>query len=256
MHAPTVKFRWTVVGRGAKLRAVNILLVEDDLDLVQALGRALAVRGYAVMSCGDGLEALALCRRQRFDAIVLDLSLPGVDGLEVLARLRGRDDMTPVLVLTARAAVSQRVMGLNAGADDYLPKPFDLDELDARLRALIRRDQGEGDLRCGLLRLERQGSACWIDERPIDLPGREAALLRALMLQAGKAVPRERLHQEVFPGSATAEGGAVLASDALDVVVHRLRKRVSGAAVDIVTLRGVGYVLCEDTATLVGRRTP
>ena len=255
LHGSTVILLWTLCGCGAKLCPVNILLVEDDLDLVQALGRALAARGYAVMSCGDGLEALSVCRRQRFDAIVLDLSLPGIDGLQVLSRLRGRDDKTPVLVLTARAAVSQRVMGLNAGADDYLPKPFDLDELEARLRALIRRDQGEGDLRCGAVRLERQGSACWIDERPIDLPAREAALLRALMLQAGKAVPRERLHQEVFAGSTAGEGSAASASDALDVVVHRLRKRVAGAAVDIVTLRGVGYLLCEDTAALVGRRS-
>ena len=102
---------------------MDVLLVEDDLSLVQALGRALAARGCALVSCRDGLEALALCQRRRFDAVVLDLSLPDIDGLEVLARMRGRDDATPVLILTARGAVGERVTGLNAGADplDSLP---------------------------------------------------------------------------------------------------------------------------------------
>lgn len=235
---------------------VNVLLVEDDLSLVQALGRALAARGLAVVSCRDGLEALALCQRRRFDALVLDLSLPDIDGLEVLARLRGRDDATPVLVLTARGAVGERVAGLNAGADDYLAKPFDLDELEARLRALVRRRQGEGDLRCGHLRLERGSPACWLGERPLDLPAREAALLRALMLQSGHAVAREHLHHAVFPAGEASPPGGAPQTDALDVVVHRLRKRLLGAAVEIVTLRGVGYLLCEDTAALVKGAQP
>jgi two-component system response regulator TctD len=230
---------------------MDVLLVEDDLSLVQALGRALAARGCALVSCRDGLEALALCQRRRFDAVVLDLSLPDLDGLEVLARMRGRDDATPVLILTARGAVGERVTGLNAGADDYLAKPFDLDELEARLRALVRRRQGEGDLRCGLLRLDRSGPACWVDERPLDLPAREAALLRALMLQAGHAVAREHLHHAVFPGGDPVAGSGGPQADALDVVVHRLRKRLAAAAVEIVTLRGVGYLLCEDTQALV-----
>lgn len=243
---------WTACLTGAKLRLMDVLLVEDDLDLVQALGRALAGRGFAMVSCRDGLEALALCQRRRFDAIVLDLSLPDIDGLEVMTRLRGRDDATPVLILTARGAVGDRVMGLNAGADDYLAKPFDLDELEARLRALIRRHQGEGDLRCGRLRLERSGPGCWIDERPLDLPAREAALLRALMLQPGQAVVREHLHHAVFPVIDASGSGSAPQADALDVVVHRVRKRLVGAAVEIVTLRGIGYLLCEDPAEMVG----
>jgi DNA-binding response OmpR family regulator len=234
---------------------MELLLVEDDLSLVQALGRVLAARGFSLLSCSAGLEALALCQRRRFDAIVLDLSLPDIDGLAVLDRLRGREDRTPVLILTARGAVNERVTGLNAGADDYLAKPFDLDELDARLRALIRRHQGEGDLRCGRLRLERSGPACWVDERPLDLPAREIALLRALMLQTGKAVPRERLHQAVFPDS-DANGASQTSSDALDVVVHRLRRRIASAGVEVVTLRGVGYVLCEDASLTTRRRAP
>lgn len=235
---------------------MDLLLVEDDLALVQALARALAARGFALVTCSEGTEALALCRRRRFDAIVLDLSLPDIDGLEVLARLRGRDDATPVLILTARGAVGERVTGLNAGADDYLAKPFDLDELEARLRALVRRRQGEGDLRCGLLRLERQGTLCWLGDRPLDLPAREAALLRALMQQAGQAVTREHLHAAVFPDAESGPGAPTPQADAIEVVVHRLRKRLAGAAVDIVTLRGIGYLLAEDTAALVHGRAP
>lgn len=232
---------------------MELLLVEDDLGLVQALGQALAGRGLTLVSCSEGLEALALCQRRRFDAIVLDLSLPDIDGLVVLDRLRGRGDSTPVLVLTARGAVGERVSGLNAGADDYLAKPFDLDELEARLRALIRRDQGEGDLRCGRLRLERTGPACWLDDRPLDLPAREIALLRALLLQAGHAVARDRLLHAVFPDSDAPGAASAPPSDALDVVVHRLRRRLADSDVEVVTLRGVGYVLCERAATFAPR---
>jgi DNA-binding response OmpR family regulator len=219
---------------------MKILLVEDDLDLIQALSPALAARGFAVFTCGDGLEAVALVRRHRFDAIVLDLGLPGLGGLQVLQRLRGGDDHTPVLVLTAQGAVGDRVAGLNAGADDYLAKPFDLNELEARVRALIRRRQGAGDSRCGLLRAERETGAFFVAEKPLDLPPREATLLHALMQRPGHAVAKNQLLGAVFSEPPT--------PDALDVVVHRLRKRLQGAAVEITTLRGVGYVLSEDRA--------
>lgn len=228
---------------------MGLLLVEDDADLVQVLSRALARRGFEVMCCGDGHEALALARRHAFDVVLLDLSLPGLDGLQVLQRLRDGDDRTPVIVLTARGAVGERVAGLNAGADDYLAKPFDLDELDARVRALIRRHQGEGDWRCGFLRCERAGGALFLNDRPLDLAPREAALLRALMAQAGRAVPRDKLHAAVFASEDEAPQ-----PDAIEVVVHRLRKRLAGAAADIVTLRGVGYALSEDREALVGAR--
>jgi DNA-binding response OmpR family regulator len=231
------------------LRAImKLLLVEDDVDLVQALTRALAGRGFEVVSCGDGNEALQLARRHRFDAIALDLTLPGLDGLHVLQRLRRSDNITPVIVLTARSAVGERVTGLNAGADDYLAKPFDLNELEARVRALIRRHQGEGDWRCGHLRCERAGGALFLEERPLDLAPREAALLRALMASAGRAVSKEQLHNAVFTDGEEAQ------FDAIEVVVHRLRKRLAGAAADIVTLRGVGYALSEDKAALIGAR--
>ncbi len=220
---------------------MKILLAEDDFDLVQALSRALSARGFAVFSCGDGAEALALARRQRFDAMVLDLGLPSLNGLQVLQRLRGGDDLTPVLILTAQGAVGDRVAGLNAGADDYLAKPFDLNELEARVRALIRRRQGAGDSRCGLLRAERETGAFFVAEKPLDLPAREATLLQALMQRPGHAVAKDKLLATVFE-----QAPAPPAADALDVVVHRLRKRLHGAAVEFVTLRGVGYVISED----------
>jgi two-component system response regulator TctD len=225
---------------------MRLLLVEDDADLVQALTRALVVRGFEVVSCGDGIEALQLARRHRFDAIALDLSLPGLDGLHVLQRLRRGDNLTPVIVLTARGAVGDRVTGLNAGADDYLAKPFDLDELEARVRALVRRHQGEGDWRCGHLRCERTGGAVFLNERPMDLAPREAALLRSLISCVGRAVSREQLHAEVFAHDKEAP-----LPDAIEVVVHRLRKRLAGSAADIITLRGVGYALAEDKLALV-----
>jgi DNA-binding response OmpR family regulator len=228
---------------------MRLLLVEDDVDLVQALTRALAGRGFELVSCGDGTEALSLARRRAFDAIVLDLSLPGLDGLHVLQRLRRSDNLTPVIVLTARGEVGDRVAGLNAGADDYLPKPFDLDELEARVRALIRRHQGEGDWRCGHLRCERAGGALYLADRPLDLAPREAALLRALIANTGHAVSKERLCLTVFEHDEAANP-----NDAIDVVVHRLRKRLAGAAADIVTLRGVGYALAEDKAALIGAK--
>ena len=227
---------------------MRLLLVEDDVDLVRALTRALVGRDFELISCGDGAEALSLARRHAFDVIVLDLSLPGLDGLDVLQRLRRGGNLTPVIVLTARGAVGERVTGLNAGADDYLSKPFDLDELEARVRALIRRHQGEGDWRCGHLRCERAGGALFLEDRPLDLAPREAALLRALIASAGRAVAKDKLHNAVFAGEDEAQ------PDAIEVVVHRLRKRLLGAAADIITLRGVGYALSEDKALLIGAK--
>jgi DNA-binding response OmpR family regulator len=227
---------------------MKLLLVEDDMDLIRSLSRALDGRGFGVVTCADGVEALSVARRRRFDAIVLDLGIPGMDGLHLLQRLRRGDDATPVLILTARGAVGARVAGLNAGADDYLAKPFDLDELEARVRALIRRASGEGDWRCGHLRYERTSGVFYNAERALDLAPREAALLRALIARCGHAVLREKLHHEVFDGDDAAQ------SDAIEVVVHRLRKRLLGSATEIMTLRGVGYLLREDRDELVRGR--
>lgn len=219
---------------------MNILLVEDDLDLSEALSQVLASRGFGVVCCADGLEALSMARRHAFDAIVLDLSLPGIDGLELLQRIRDDASKVPVLIMTARAAVGERVLGLNAGADDYLAKPFDVEELAARLRALIRRSQGEEELRCGMLRMDRASGVFFKGLRPLDLSPREGALLKVLMARRGQAVSKEALHEAVFGASDTGP------SDAIEVLVHRLRKRIVGACAELMTLRGVGYLLIDE----------
>ena len=224
---------------------VKVLMVEDDLDLADALSQVLSAHGFQVVCCADGLEALAIVRRHAFDAVVLDLTLPGIDGLELLQRVRGDQpnhgrNPVPVLVVTARGAVGERVQGLEVGADDYLAKPFDVTELVARLRALIRRSQGEEELHCGTLRLDRASDLFFNGLRPLELSPREAALLKALIARRGQAVPKDSLHEAVFGA------GALEAADAVEVLVHRLRKRIAGCAVELMTLRGVGYLLIDE----------
>jgi len=219
---------------------MKLLLAEDDLDFSAVLSRYLAERGWEVMCCADGREALAVARKLAFDAILLDLGLPTLDGLEVLQRLRSDDSTTPVLVITARGRVTERVVGLEAGADDYLSKPFDLTELEARLKALTRRFGRDGQLRCGLLRLDPATGTCWRNEVPLDLSPRETALLRALLARVDRVVPKEDLLALVFEGEA-------VKPEALEVLLHRLRKKLAGAAVEIMNLRGVGYLLRDDS---------
>lgn len=229
---------------------MKILLVEDDFDLSGALVRVLVRRGFEVISCGDGMEALNLAKHHNFAAILLDLSIPGIDGLRVLQRLRDADNTTPIMILTARGAVGDRVVGLNAGADDYLAKPFDLDELEARLRAIIRRKGGDREMRCGALRYQQVSGACFRDGKPLDLSPRENALLKALMAQPGQGVTKERLFALVFAA------GEDVQADAIEVVVHRLRRKIAGSGAEIMTLRGVGYLLCEDPAAAAADSAP
>jgi two-component system response regulator TctD len=219
---------------------VNILLVEDDLDLSSALGGALAPLGHQLVCCADGMEALVAARRHPFDAIVLDLGVPTLDGLQFLERLRDGGCEVPVLVLTARGTVDDRIAGLNLGADDYLAKPFDLGELQARLNALLRRVKGSGDLTCGNLRMDAATGVFYNALRPLELSPREASLLKILMRSQGLAVTKELLRERVF-GS-----GSDCGADAVEVLVHRLRKRIAGASVEIMTLRGVGYLLIDE----------
>ncbi len=218
---------------------MKLLLVEDDNDMSRALSRALTHRGFVVTPCFDGVEALRLLREQTHDAVLLDLSIPGIDGLHVLQRMRAAGDSTLVLVLTARGSVGDRIAGLNAGADDYLPKPFDLDELVARVNALWRRHKGEQDsvLRCGALSYDTESGAPYLADAPLDLTPRENALLRALIRTPGHAVARDKLCRLVFPVDDAAH------DDAIDVVVHRLRKKLAPSGAEVLTLRGVGYLL-------------
>lgn len=219
---------------------MRLLLAEDDLDFSAVLGSHLASRGWDVLCCGDGKEALALARKQAFDVILLDLGLPQLDGLELLQRLRSDNSSTPVLVITARGQVTDKVVGFEAGADDYLPKPFDLSELEARLKALTRRFGRDGQLRCGLLRYDQAGGTCYRNEVPIELSPRESLLLRALLTRVDRVVPKDDLMLAVFGGDDTVK------PDALDVLLHRLRKKLQGAGVEIANLRGIGYQLRDE----------
>ena len=188
---------------------MNVLLVEDDPTMRSTLERALSRRGMQVESCEDGARALEAWRSAVPDVVVLDLTLPGLDGLEVLEQARQCGMQTPVLILTARGTVGDRVVGLNAGADDYLPKPFDLDELVARLQALGRRraearaDNAGNPLRLGGLRLEKESGAAYFRDEVLELTPRETALLQALMGRPGHAVSKEKLFDWCFPARPT-----------------------------------------------------
>ena len=223
---------------------MQLLLVEDDATMQATLQRSLSRRGMAVTALADGRAALAEWRAHPPDAVVLDLTLPGLDGLQVLAQARAAGLRTPVLILTARGTVGDRVLGLNAGADDYLPKPFDLDELEARLRALLRRSADgsqtptppEGPV-VGALRYDKDSGVIYLQDAPMDLTPREQALLRALLAQPGRALPKERLYELVFPGQSEVQ------YEAIEVVVYRLRKKLTGTGATLMTLRGLGYLL-------------
>lgn len=223
---------------------MHILLVEDDPAMQTSLQRALARRGIHVSLCADGLLAIPQWQALQPDVVVLDLTLPGQDGLQVLEQLRALRATTPVLILTARSTVGDRVLGLNAGADDYLAKPFDLDELEARLRALERRALGAGGAPAqtdhdsfGTLRLNRASGAIYHLGLPMDFTPRERALMHALLARPGQAIAKERLYELVFPGEVDVK------YEAIEVVVYRLRKKLSGTGMDLVTLRGLGYLL-------------
>jgi two-component system response regulator TctD len=221
---------------------VRILLAEDHVQLANWLCKSLRYEGFAVDWMQDGMDADHVLLTQDYDAIVLDLGLPRMDGLEVLRRLRGRASHLPVLILTARSSVDDRVQGLNLGADDYLPKPFRLAELVARLHALIRRSRGAGTpmVRIGPLEYDTVGRMFRLKGEPLALRPREHAVLEMLAMCAGKAVSKEKLYEHVF------ELDATTSSEAVEVYVHRLRRRLEDSGVAIVTLRGLGYVLEPD----------
>ena len=220
---------------------MRLLLVEDSEKLSAWLAKALQQGGYAVDVVHDGGQADRVLGTETYDAVVLDLELPTLDGLSVLRRLRGRGSSTPVLVLTARGALDDRVAGLNLGADDYLAKPFDLAELEARLHALIRRAHGAGTplLTLGPLSYETSGRVFKLGGQLLPLRPKEHAVLEALLLRAGKAMSKEQLFDKVFAADTTT------GQDVVEIYIHRLRKQLAGSGVGIVTLRGLGYLLEE-----------
>ncbi|HTC26284.1 response regulator [Dyella sp.] len=219
---------------------MHIILVEDDLQLGAAIQNALEKLSYAVTWLRDGREALVALRDQTADLVLLDLGLPNKDGLEVLAEARRAHVNTPVIVMTARDALEARVRGLDAGADDYLVKPFHVDELSARIRSLTRRAQGLAANRIdvGVISLDIGTSEAEYRGKRVELTRREFSLLRILMERAGRIVRREHLENSLY-GLDNPVG-----SSALEVQIHALRRKLSFDAIR--TIRGVGYMIPRD----------
>jgi two-component system, OmpR family, response regulator len=218
---------------------VRILVVEDDQPLVRILKKSIESNGHSVESALDGEAGLRLARDGAFDAIVLDLQLPKLTGIDVCRTLRGEGNGTPILMLTARSGVPDRITGLDAGADDYLVKPFSLAELGARLRALGRRSRPEPEvIEAGELRLDTGAREVWVGGEDVGLTGTEFALLEYLMRNPGQVLSREQLREEVW-GEAFEP-----ASNVVDIYVHYVRRKLSRAGISrdpIRTVRGLGY---------------
>ncbi|MDR0259545.1 MAG: response regulator [Comamonas sp.] len=221
---------------------MRILLVEDEQELAHWLARSLAQQsGIVVDWAGDGLMADLRLQQEDFDAVVLDLGLPGIDGHTVLERMRERDDRTPVIVLTARDSLAERVGTLKNGADDFLAKPFLLDELEARLQALVRRSRGREHprLSCGPLQFDLAAQRFSMEGATLPLTRREHAVLLALIQRSGEPVGKQSILDRVFIGDRDVN------LQVIEVMVFRLRKKLVGRGVQIVTLRGLGYCLEE-----------
>ena len=216
---------------------MRVLVIEDDPLLGDALAVGLKQRGFEADWVQDGRDAQTALGAEAFAAIVLDLGLPGLSGLELLRSERARGNKVPVLILTARDAVQDRITGLDSGADDYVVKPTDLDELAARLRALVRRSKGEPAalLRVGPLVLDPAARTVRRDGQAVDLQPREFTLLQELMLNAGRVLSREQLEQRLY------SWGKEVESNAVEVHVHHLRRKLGAALIQ--TVRGVGYML-------------
>ena len=218
---------------------MRILIAEDDPSLADGLQRSLRHAGYAVDWASDGGEADAALTGDEFDLLILDLSLPKLSGFEVLRRLRARHSRLPVLVLTALDSVPDRVRGLDAGADDYLVKPFELAELEARARALTRRSTAEAATRVrhGRLSFDRVGRVAELDGVRLELSARELGLLELFLQRAGQLVHKRQLVYHLC------EWGEEVSANAIEVYVHRLRKKLAPGGICISTVRGVGYCL-------------
>lgn len=218
---------------------MRLLLIEDDPMIGRAVQRGLEQAGFAVDWATDGQAGRAATSNGVYEAVVLDLGLPRIDGLALLLQLRSRGDMVPVLIISARDAVADRIAGLNAGADDYLLKPFDLDELTARVRALLRRRAGTTSnlMTAGDLSLDPVRRCVTQHGRELSLTAREFALLEALLRRPGAVLSRERLEDAIYGW------GEEIGSNAVEVHLHNLRRKLVGHV--IANVRGVGYRIAE-----------
>jgi two-component system OmpR family response regulator len=218
---------------------MNILVIEDDRVLADGLLYTLNQSGYSVTCADSGNYAEQLLQVHDFDVILLDLGLPDMDGLTLLRRLRSRKLPVPILILTARDGINDRIDGIEQGADDYLTKPFELRELEARIKALIRRCYGgfSNTITIGRLTLDTQNHQVLGDGVPLSLSAREYGVLEILLMLAGKVVSKDRIAQRL------ADASEVLADNAIEVYIHRVRKRVEPYSVVILTIRGLGYLL-------------
>jgi two-component system OmpR family response regulator len=218
---------------------MKILLAEDDNLLSEGLSQSLRQTGYAVDCVYRGNEADTALTTMTYDLLILDLGLPNMNGLDVLRRLRARNNRVPVLILTAADSVEQRVCGLDAGADDYMAKPFELKELEARVRALTRRSAGSGSSiwKHGPLSFDQVGRVAFINDTMLELSAREIGLLEILLQRVGRLVSKDQFVDHLC------EWGEEVSNNAIEVYIHRLRRKIEVNGVRIATVRGLGYCL-------------
>jgi two-component system OmpR family response regulator len=225
-------------------RAMRILFAEDDRMLSDAVARALRQLAHSVHTVEGGREADDALAAGEFDLVILDLNLPQMDGFEVLRRLRQRKSSVPVLVVTVRDTVEDLVTGLDSGADDYLAKPFQLAELEARVRALIRRAHGStgAQIEHGALRLDVAGRRLYCNDQPVELSAREFAVLELLLLREGRVVTKQQIVEHLYGWE------EMSSSNAVEVFIYRLRRKLEPSGVDVRTVRGMGYLIEKHAA--------
>lgn len=218
---------------------MRILLIEDEPDLAHWLTRSLQKQGFSIDWANDGLVAYRRLGLEEFDALILDLGIPSMDGHTLLARLRAEDNRTPILILTARDSLAERVDTLESGADDFIPKPFQIEELVARLNALIRRSRGKDKprLACGSLHYDLAARRAMLNDAILQVTPREDEVLRVLIQRSGEPVNKQFIVDRLNDHE---EGINI---EAVEVIIHRLRKKLQQSDVQITTLRGIGYCL-------------